>query len=80
MTVTGRPWDELEDTLTFPRLQALLDQWRELPPMGDLLAGYVGFKPPAAKIDASAATGSDDPSGIGGLIAQFPAGQVTADR
>jgi hypothetical protein len=79
MTVTGRPWDELEDTLTIPRLRALTDHWREKPPVGDLVAAYLKYKPPV-KIDVDAIVSSDDPSGIGGLLLQFPNGQVPADR
>jgi hypothetical protein len=77
MTVTGRPWDELEDTLTIPRLKALFAEWRQHPPVGDLVAAYIGYKPPREEI---AAPVKDDPSGIGGLIMQFPNGLVPANR
>jgi hypothetical protein len=77
MTVTGRPWDELEDTLTIVRLRALNAQWIETPPVGDLVAGYLQYKPPV-KIEAVATP--DDPSGIGSLISQFPGGGIPADR
>ena len=78
ITVTGRPWDELEDTLTIPRLRALNEQWRLTPPVGDLVAGYLQYTPPP-KIEAKPADPSD-PSGIGGLIAMFPDGKVPANR
>ena len=80
MTVTGRPWDELEDTLTIPRLKALTDYWREKPPVGDLVAAYLKYKPPVKIEVDTAKASSDDPSGIGGLIMQFPNGLVPADR
>jgi hypothetical protein len=78
MTVTGRPWDELEDTLTAPRLEALLAEWRQHPPVGDLVASYIGYKPPRDEIVAP--LNPNDPSGIGGLIMQFPNGLVPANR
>lgn len=78
MTVTGRPWDELEDTLTIQRIEALNAQWIETPPVGDLVAGYLQYKPPAPKIEAAA--DPNDPSGIGSLIKQFPSGHVPAVR
>ena len=80
MTVTGRPWDELEDTLTFPRLKALNDHWRQKPPVGDLVAAYLNYKPPAKITADTAVASSDDPSGIGGLIMQFPNGLIPANR
>jgi hypothetical protein len=46
MTVTGQDWDRLEDSLTWPRIVALYDYWRQSPPSHVLLAGYVGYKPP----------------------------------
>lgn len=45
MTVTGRPWDELEDTLTWPRLNALGRYWQEHPPVHELVAAALGVKP-----------------------------------
>jgi hypothetical protein len=78
MTVTGRPWDELEDTLTAPRLFALQADWLDHPPVGDLVARYLDYKPPAPV--AAVHADSNDPSGIGGLIMQFPSGHVPVDR
>lgn len=46
MTVTARPWDELLDTLTWPRIEKLYDYWRRHPPMHVLAAAYIGYKPP----------------------------------
>jgi len=80
MTVTGRPWDELEDTLTVPRIEALQKHWRQRPPVGDLVAAYMQYKPPAEITLDAAPASLDDPSGIGGLIHQFPSGNVPADR
>lgn len=45
MTVTGRPWDELEDTLTWPRLAALGRYWADHPPVHELVAALMGVKP-----------------------------------
>ena len=45
MTVTGRPWDELEDTLTWPRINALCRYWQDHPPVHELVAAYMGVKP-----------------------------------
>jgi hypothetical protein len=78
MTVTGRPWDELEDSLTAPRLQALMTEWVNNPPVGDLVARYLDYKPPApADVPAQDAS---DPSGIGSLVMQFPSGNIPAQR
>jgi hypothetical protein len=46
MTVTGRPWDELENSLTWQRIEALYEYWRKHPPAHVLVAGYLGYKPP----------------------------------
>jgi hypothetical protein len=78
MMVTGRPWDELEDTLTAPRLEALFAEWRQHPPVGDLVAAYIGYKPPLEEV--AAPLNADDPSGIGSLIMQFPSGHIPANR
>ncbi|UFW91057.1 hypothetical protein BjapCC829_21965 [Bradyrhizobium barranii] len=64
--------------MTVPRLRALQAQWLEAPPVGDLVAGYLQYKPPAPKIEAAA--DPNDPSGIGSLIMQFPSGFVSAER
>jgi len=80
MTVTGRPWDEIEDTLTAPRLEALRLEWLEHPPVGDLVAQYIGYKPPPPPQKIEHQISSSDPSGIGGLISRFPNGFVPADR
>jgi hypothetical protein len=49
MTATGRPWDELEDTLTWPRLNALGRYWQDNPPVHELVAviaeAAFGIKP-----------------------------------
>lgn len=45
MTITGRPWDELEDTLTWPRIDALYRYWGDHPPTHELAAAYLGVKP-----------------------------------
>jgi len=65
MTVTGRPWDELEDTLTWPRLEALARYWNDHPPVHELVAAYMGVKP-----------GNKEASDLGELIAQFEGGVI----
>lgn len=80
MNVTGRPWDEIEDTLTAPRLKALTEDWKKHPPVNDLVAAYLKYKPPNKIEDDTAKASSDDPSGIGSLIMRYPNGQVPADR
>jgi hypothetical protein len=45
MTVTGRPWDELEDTLTWPRIDSLYRYWEDRPPVHELAAAFMGIKP-----------------------------------
>jgi hypothetical protein len=77
VTVTGRPWDEIEDTLTASRLFALHADWRIHPPVNDLVAGYLKYTPPAVEV-AAAPVNPDDPSGIGGMIMMNPSGFVQA--
>ncbi len=49
MTVTGRPWDELEDTLTWPRIDSLYRYWQDHPPVHELVAAAMGVKPQEKK-------------------------------
>jgi hypothetical protein len=58
MTSTGRPWDELEDTLTVPRLEALNRSWLDVPPAHVTSAIAAGYKPASKRPQLSA----DDPS------------------
>jgi len=44
VSVTGWTWDYCEDELTMDRIGALQQEWMEHPPVGDLLAAFMGFK------------------------------------
>jgi hypothetical protein len=46
MVGTGRPWDEIEETMTFQRIATLQEYWRSFPPVHILVAGFVGYKAP----------------------------------
>lgn len=66
------------DGLEFWSVLDLTAYWRDQPPVHELVAPYLGVKlKPAAK---PLPTGTDDPSGIGGLLAQCPSGFVPANR
>ena len=52
--------------------------WADHPPVHEMVAAYLGIKPKV--VVASLPASPDDPSGLGGLIAQFPSGFVPADR
>ncbi|MES2055822.1 MAG: hypothetical protein V4564_07790 [Pseudomonadota bacterium] len=42
----SRSWDEIEDTLTIDRWQAYEREWRECPPVDELVAHYLGYEKP----------------------------------
>jgi hypothetical protein len=64
------------ETLTMTRLAALYRHWRRQPPVHKTAAAFCGYRPP---VEAPQDLRSpDDPSGIGGLIAQFPNGCAAA--
>ena len=65
MTVTGRPWDELEDTLTWPRIQALCRYWNDHPPVHELVAAAIGVKP-----------SNKEKASLGELISMFEGGVI----
>jgi hypothetical protein len=65
MTVTGRPWDELEETLTWPRIQALSSYWNDHPPVHELVAAMLGVNP-----------GNKEKASLGELISMFEGGVV----
>lgn len=69
MTVTGRPWDELEESLTWPRLRALTDYWNDQPPVHEML-GLVAMAIGAVK-PANTKKGN-----LGDLISMFEGGAV----
>lgn len=61
----------------------LQDYWADHPPVHELVAAYLGVKPRpkfAKPIPGQPGTDAADPSGIGGLVAQFPNGFVPANR
>lgn len=68
MASTGRPWDELEDTLTVPRLQALMEYWRINPPAHLLLRAFTGYKTPAGAV-----TGGGAPMSVAEFFKRMPA-------
>ena len=41
----GWTWDYCEDALTWPRIEAMYEQWRKHPPAAVLAAGRWGYKP-----------------------------------
>lgn len=74
----GWTWDDTLETLTMTRLRALNRHWERHPPAHKMVAGFCGYKAPQKP--AEIARASDDPSGIGGLIALYPSGFVPAQR
>lgn len=59
-------------------VSALLDYWADHPPVHEILAAVHGIKP--REKEAVEPVSKNDPSGIGGLIAQFPNGVVPVNR
>jgi hypothetical protein len=53
VAATGWEWDYVEETLDFPRLLALREQWARHPPVHILLAAFVGYKPKKTSADNS---------------------------
>jgi hypothetical protein len=45
--IEGGSWDAVERRTTIPRYRALQQHWRRHPRAEWLIAGYLGFKPPA---------------------------------
>ena len=56
----------------------LSNYWADHPPVHELVAAFMGVKAKPKQPEIPAST--DDPSGIGGLVAMFPSGFVPADR
>ena len=69
---TGEPWtDELEDRLTFPRLEAYQKYWKQFPPthvlVRQIAIALEAYKPPP----------EDRPQGtLDDLRSIFPAGKI----
>lgn len=43
--MTGWTWDYIDEYLTLPRLNALIDYWAQCPPMHITAALFAGIKP-----------------------------------
>jgi hypothetical protein len=74
MTACGYTPAEIGE-LTFHDVVNLFAYWREFPPVHEILKCVYGIE---RSSDAARNKNSSDPSGIGGLIARFPDGQVRA--
>jgi len=59
------------------RAHDLYRYWRRHPPLHKLAAAFMGYKAPAEA--PQSVENKNDPSGIGGLISQFPNGFVKHD-
>jgi len=60
------------------RLTALNRHWKRWPPLHKMVAAFCGYKHDERPRNPTRS--SDDPSGIGALIAMYPTGQVPARR
>lgn len=60
--------------MTIWDVERIFAYWRDTPPTHELVAAYLGYKPPPAP--ATVAPSADDPSGIGSMIMRFPDGAV----
>jgi len=67
----GRSYEQVDD-LCVADIDLIFGFWAKHPPADLILAAAYGVKP---KEDRRASN-TDDPSGIGGLIAAFPDGKV----
>jgi hypothetical protein len=65
--LTGWTWDYCEDALTWPRIEAMYEQWRKHPPMSVLYGALHGYKPRACGTDA-----------VAELMRMFPSGKLSA--
>ena len=70
---TGWSWDQV-DALTMPRYRALLDYWRDYPPVPLLLRALLGFKPNVR----GGAPGDNAPLPFARLVALAPDGLLSA--
>jgi len=67
-TVTGWTWETCEDELTWPRIEALYEEWADHPPVHETVAAYLGYKPKSKK--------SKQYGDLSELIGMFPTGRV----
>ncbi len=66
---TGMTWDEVQDQLDIPSLNALTAYWDSYPPIHIMVAGYFGIEP---KKKASDKPKENDQSMLAELMAAFP--------
>ncbi len=74
MTACGYTPGEI-DEMTLHDVQALFAYWRDFPPPHEILKCVHRIE---RKPQTPSSKSSDDPSGIGGLVARFPDGFVRA--
>ncbi|KMO44407.1 hypothetical protein VQ03_03240 [Methylobacterium tarhaniae] len=60
--------------MTIWDVERIFAYWRGSPPTHELVAAYLGYKPPPEPV--TVAPSADDPSGIGSMIMRFPDGAV----
>lgn len=65
---TGWTWDYCEDELTWPRIEALYDEWADHPPVHEMVAVYLGYKPQSKKTKKY--------GDLAELIGMFPTGRI----
>jgi hypothetical protein len=53
-TCFGWTWEYIDEYVTVPRLLEMAEYWRQVPPLQEAFAGFIGFKP------ASTPTQEDD--------------------
>ncbi|HEY5046933.1 MAG TPA: hypothetical protein VII49_02805 [Rhizomicrobium sp.] len=61
----GTTPDYWEDALTWPRVEAMNEEWRQHPPVAVLVAGYLGYRPKPRRLEA-----------VEELMRFFPNGQL----
>ena len=61
-----------------PRIEAMLAQWEQVPPVAAMVAAYCGYKPPTRKKpDGPRAAGPrNSPEAIEELKRMFPSGAI----
>ena len=60
MSLTGWTWEYIGQHLTLPRLYEMQRYWEQHPPVGDLMAAYLGYKAP---VGAPGPVAQGDPAG-----------------
>ncbi len=49
---TGWTWEYIGQCLTLPRLYAMLDYWKQFPPLHESVAGALGIQPSSTESSA----------------------------